>query len=307
MRALQRMGERLEQTARIAHSTPTKAGRERSRSALSLFGLLSAPLSWLLVVYVGSLALLVVSAFFSLDDFTGKATNDLTMRNVKEAFTEGEYVSLVARSVGVAAAATLLCLALALPAAFYISRIASRRTKRGLIVAMLLPLWTGYLVKAFALRAVFEPGSEFGQGGLLKSLVGWSPGFGYVAVILTLAYLWFPYMVLPIYAGLERLPDSLIDASSDLGASTARTFRSVIVPQLIPSIAAGSIFTFSLSLGDYITVKIVGGTAQMIGNIIERALLAPNQPLAAAFTLWPIAIMVVYLTVMGRLGALRNL
>lgn len=268
---------------------------------------MSAPLTWLLFVYVGSLSILVVSAFFSLDEFTGKPTTNLTTDNVVEAFTQGEYVSLVIRSIGVAACATMLCLALALPTAFYISRLASKRTKRGLVVAMLLPLWTGYLVKAFALRAVFEPGSEYGEGGLLKGLIGWSPGFGYFAVILTLAYLWFPYMLLPIHAGFERLPDSLIDASSDLGAGSFRTFVSVIAPQLVPSIAAGSIFTFSLSLGDYITVKIVGGTAQMIGNIIERALLAPNQPLAAAFTLWPIGIMVVYLAVMGRLGAFRNL
>ena len=301
------MGERLEQTARLAQPRTTRAGREKSRSALALAAVLSAPLTWLLVVYVGSLSILVVSAFFSLDEFTGKPTTNLTTDNVVEAFTQGEYVSLVLRSIAVAACATILCLALAMPTAFYISRLASKRTKRGLVVALLLPLWTGYLVKAFALRAVFEPGSEYGEGGLLKGLIGWSPGFGYVAVVLTLAYLWFPYMLLPIHAGFERLPDSLIDASSDLGAGSLRTFISVITPQLIPSIAAGSIFTFSLSLGDYITVKIVGGTAQMIGNIIERALLAPNQPLAAAFTLWPIGIMVVYLAVMGRLGAFRNL
>ncbi len=301
------MGERLEQVARLANSTPRGADRERSRSAFALAGLLTPPLAWLLAVYVGSLTLLVVSAFFGLDEFTGKATTQLTTDNLVEAFTQWEYISLVARSIAVAATSTVVCLALALPSAFYISRLASRRTKRALIVAMILPLWTGYLVKAFALRAVFEPGSEFGEGGLLKGLIGWSPGFGYVAVVLTLAYLWFPYMLLPIHAGLERLPNSLIDASSDLGAGSLRTFTSVVMPQLVPSIAAGSIFTFSLSLGDYITVKIVGGTAQMIGNIIERALLAPNQPLAAAFTLWPIGIMVAYLVVMGRLGAFRNL
>ena len=301
------MGERLEQAPRITQRRDASAGRQRLRSALALSGVISAPLAWLLVVYVGSLSLLVASAFFSLDDFTGKPTTQLTTDNVVEAFTQGEYVSLVLRSIGVALCATVLCLVISVPVAFYISRIAPRRAKRALVVAMILPLWTGYLVKAFALRAVFEPGSEFGEGGLLKGLIGWSPGFGYLAVILTLAYLWFPYMLLPIHAGFERLPDSLLDASSDLGAGSIRTFVSVVAPQLVPSIAAGSIFTFSLSLGDYITVKIVGGTAQMIGNIIERALLAPNQPLAAAFTLWPIFIMVGYLVVMGRLGAFRNL
>jgi len=153
-------------------------------------------------------------------------------------------------------------------------------------------------VKAYALRAIFEPGGANG-GGFLNSVFGGSPGFGYTATIVTLAYLWFPYMLLPVYTGFERLPDSLLDASGDLGAGTLRTFRSVIFPLLIPSIAAGSIF--------YITVKVVGGTTQMIGNIIERTLLAPNQPLAAAFTLWPISIMVVYLVVMSRLGAFKNL
>jgi len=198
-------------------------------------------------------------------------------------------------------------LVIALPVALYISRLASKWAKRGMIVALLLPLWSGYLVKVYALRAVFAPGSDFGSGGFLNGTFGWSPGFGYVAVVLTLVYLWFPYMLLPMYAGLERLPNSLLDASSDLGAGSLRTFRSVIMPMLVPSIAAGSIFTFSLSLGDYITVRVVGGTAQMIGNIIERVLLAPNQPLAAAFTLWPVGIMLAYLALMARLGAFENL
>ena len=142
----------------------------------------------------------------------------------------------------VAAAVTVLCLAVALPVAFYVSRLASRWARRGLIVAMLLPLWSGYLVKAYAIRAVLEPGSDGAGGGLMRSVLGWSPGFGYVSVVLTLAYLWFPYMLMPVYAGLERIPDSMLDASSDLGAGAARTFRSVILPILVPSVAAGSIF-----------------------------------------------------------------
>jgi putative spermidine/putrescine transport system permease protein len=277
------------------------------RPRIGLAGLLSGPVLWLLIVYLGSLVLLVVSAFFELDEFTGKATTELTMGNIEEIVTENAYRMLVMRSVGIASAVTLICFGLSLPVGFYISKLAKSWTKRGLVVAILLPLWAGYLVKAFALRAVFEPGSEFGVGGFLKNTIGWSPGFGYLSVIVTLAYLWFPYMFLPIYAGFERLPESLLDASSDLGAGSIRTFFSVMMPMLVPSIAAGSIFTFSLSLGDYITVKIVGGKSQMIGNIIERTLLAPNQPLAAAFTLWPISIMVVYLIVMARLGAFENL
>jgi len=273
---------------------------------LALGTVVSGPLLWLVVVYLGSLALLVASAFFRLDDFTGKSTSEWTIGNLDEAFTTGAYRTLVIRSILIAAAATIICVVVALPVAFYISRLARSWSKRGLIVALTIPLWAGYLVKAYALRAIFEPGGDNG-GGFLNSVFGGSPGFGYTATVVTLAYMWFPYMLLPIYTGFERLPDSLLDASSDLGAGALRTFRSVIFPLLIPSIAAGSIFTFSLSLGDYITVKVVGGTTQMIGNIIERTLLAPNQPLAAAFTLWPIGIMIVYLVVMARLGAFKNL
>jgi putative spermidine/putrescine transport system permease protein len=279
----------------------------RARPRVALLTTITPPLVWLVVVYIGSLALLVFSAFFKLDEFTGKSNGEFTVDNLTAVVTKGVYRVLMVRSVLVAAAVTLLCLLISLPVAFYISRLASKWAKRAMIVALLLPLWSGYLVKVYALRAVFEPGSEFGRGGFLNGTFGWSPGFGYGAVILTLTYLWLPYMLLPIYTGLERLPNSLLDASSDLGAGSLRTFRSVIMPMLVPSIAAGSIFTFSLSLGDYITVKVVGGTAQMIGNIIERVLLAPNQPLAAAFTLWPVGIMLAYLALMSRLGAFESL
>ena len=278
-----------------------------ARPRAGLAAMITAPLAWLVVVYLGSLAMLVVSAFYQLDEFTGKSNGQFTFENITVVVTRGVYRSLMLRSVLVATAVTVLCLVIALPVALYISRLASKWAKRGMIVALLLPLWSGYLVKVYALRAVFAPGSDFGSGGFLNGTFGWSPGFGYVAVVLTLTYLWFPYMLLPIYAGLERLPISVLDASSDLGAGSLRTFRSVIMPMLVPSIAAGSIFTFSLSLGDYITVKVVGGTAQMIGNIIERVLLAPNQPLAAAFTLWPVGNMLAYLALMARLGAFENL
>ena len=279
----------------------------RARPRAGLLATITAPLAWLVVVYLGSLAMLVVSAFYQLDEFTGKSNGQFSFENITVVVTKGVYRSLMLRSVMVATAVTVLCLFIALPVALYVSRLASKWAKRGMIVALLLPLWSGYLVKVYALRAVFAPGSDFGSGGFLNGTFGWSPGFGYVAVVLTLTYLWFPYMLLPIYAGLERLPNSVLDASSDLGAGSLRTFRSVIMPMLVPSIAAGSIFTFSLSLGDYITVKVVGGTAQMIGNIIERVLLAPNQPLAAAFTLWPVGIMLAYLALMARLGAFENL
>jgi putative spermidine/putrescine transport system permease protein len=277
---------------------------------LSLFALLTPPLAWLLIVYVGSLVVLVATAFLTLDPFTQQVETTFTTENVDTAFTTATFVRTVARSVYVALAVTIICLVIALPLAFYIAKVAKPWARRGLIVAVLLPLWAGYLVKAYSWRAMLEPGSEFGvsgEGGFLKSVFGWTPGFGLTAVIITLAYMWLPYMVLPIYAGLDRLPPSLLDASGDLGGRPLRTFRSIVMPMLVPSIAAGSIFTFSLSLGDYITPKIVGARVQLIGNLIERTLLAPNQPLAAAFTLWPILIIVVYLVVMSRLHAFESL
>jgi putative spermidine/putrescine transport system permease protein len=272
---------------------------------------LGAPVFWMLVVYVGSLVLMIVSAFFRLDDFTQQPTSDLTTQNVSDAVTSSALWKVTRNSVGVAIAVTVVCLVIALPAAFYVAKLAKPWARRGLIVAMLMPLWAGYLVKAYAWKAMLRPsaaGGVSGGGGFLSATFGWTPGFGWAAVVLALSYLWLPYMILPIYAGLDRLPPSYLDASGDLGARPLRTFRSVILPLLVPSIAAGSIFTFSLSLGDFITPNIVTeGKVQMVGNIISRTLLAPNQPLAAAYTLWPLAIVIVYLTAMRRLGAFENL
>lgn len=319
------MGQRLERApglipvAEVAGGTTPRSPRSMRainrvfgrHRGLALASLLSPAVLWLVLVYIASLALLVVSAFFRLDGFTGKSTSDLTFDNVQTAFTTWDFVMVVGRSMRVAVLVTVLCLVIALPVAFYIAKVTKPWARRGLLVAMLMPLWAGYLVKGYAWKALLRPGAEFGvnkDGGFLSSVFGFTPGFGQVAVVFALTYLWLPYMVLPIYAGLERLPASLLDASSDLGAKPLRTFTGVIVPMLIPSIAAGSIFTFSLSLGDYITPKIVTeGKTTMVGNLIERYLLAPNQPLAAAFTLWPLVIIVVYLVAMRRAGAFENL
>lgn len=281
------------------------------RRGLALAGTLGPAAAWMTLVYLASLVLLVIAALFTIDDFTSKPTHETTLDNLRTAFTTGQYLTVVRRSVVVALAVTGLCLVIALPSAFYIAKVAKPWARRGLMVAVLLPLWAGYLVKGYAWKAVLRPAAEFGidqDGGFMSSVFGFTPGFGAVSVVLALTYLWLPYMVLPIYAGLERLPDSLLDASGDLGARPWRTFRSVVVPMLVPSIAAGSIFTFSLSLGDYITPKIVTeGKFTMIGNLIERTILAPNQPLAAAFTLWPLVIIVGYLFAMRALGAFENL
>ncbi len=280
---------------------------------LALSAVLGPPVVWMLFVYIGSLLLLVVASLFKLDQTTQKPTTTITGENVADAFTSSNFLGVVARSVGVAAAVTALSFLVALPAAFCIAKVMPKWSRRGLIVAVLMPLWAGYLVKAYAWKTLLAPeGNRFaadggGGGGFLQSTLGWAPGKGYVAVILSLTYLWLPYMVLPIYAGIERLPDSLLDAAGDLGARPLRTFRSVILPMLVPAVAAGSIFTFSLSLGDYIIPAVVTERkVQMLGNIIERTLLAPNQPLAAAYTLWPLAIIVTYLLFMRRMGAFDN-
>jgi putative spermidine/putrescine transport system permease protein len=280
------------------------------RRRLGLAATLAPPVLWMVVIYIASLVLLVVVSLFTLDPGSQKATTDLTTDNLRTAFTRWDFVQVALRSLGIAVGVTALCFAIALPVAFCIAKVLPRWMRRGMIVLMLMPLWAGYLVKAYAWKAMLRPASKFGvdtNGGFFEATFGWTPGFGYIAVILSLTYLWLPYMVLPIYTGLERLPESLLDAAGDLGARPFRTFRSIIMPLMIPSIAAGSIFTFSLSLGDYIIPAVVTERkVQLIGNLIERTLLAPNQPLAAAFTLWPLLIIVAYLFTMKRAGAFES-
>jgi putative spermidine/putrescine transport system permease protein len=201
---------------------------------------------------------------------------------------------------------TLLDVVLAVPMAFFMAKVAPRRVRVYLVVAVLTPLWASYLVKAYAWRGLLVP--EGLVSDVLRPLGLDTPGYGVPAVILTLAYLWLPYMILPIYAGLDRLPDSLLEASSDLGGGAWRTFRSVVLPLIFPAIVAGSIFTFALSLGDYITVKIVGGSTQMAANVIyDNIGVAGNLPFAAAAAFFPVVVIVVYLVAVRRTGALDNL
>ena len=288
----------------------------RRRRRLALASVLSPPVFWMLFVYLGSLVLLVVSAFFALDPDSQKPTTTFTTDNITDALTDSSAIRLFGQTVLIATIVTISCVLIALPTAFFIAKIAPRWVRRGLMVSILLPLWAGYMVKTYAWRAMVSPagGNQFaaagrGGGGFMESVLGWTPGFSKTAVIIALVYLWLPYMVLPIYAGLERLPSSLLDAAGDLGAKPMRTFRSVIVPLLLPSIAAGSIFTFSLSLGDYILPRLVvdGKERVMFGELINSTLGAPNQPLAAAYTVWPLVMILLYLFAMKRAGAFDNL
>jgi putative spermidine/putrescine transport system permease protein len=275
----------------------------RPRLRLSL--LLAGPVGWLVVAYLGSLAVLFVAAFWTLDPFTAEVVRDYGLQNFRT-IAEGEvYRDIVLRTVGIAAAVTLADAVLAFPIAFYMAKVASPRVRALLVVAVLMPLWSSYLVKVYAWRTILS------QDGILNwalepfGLSG--PGYGNVATWLVFTYLWLPFMVLPIYAGLQRIPNSLLDASGDLGAGAGHTFRRVILPMVFPAMVAGSIFTFSLTLGDYITPQLVSST-QFIGNVVYVNVgIANNLPLAAAFATVPVAVMVVYLLVARRLGAFDNL
>jgi putative spermidine/putrescine transport system permease protein len=273
---------------------------------LRVTGLLSVPMFWLVIAYLGALLALFLTAFWTVDTFTGDVVRQWNLDNFRTLLTEPIYRTVALRSVGVAALVTVLDALVALPMAFFMAKIASPRAQKWLVVAILTPLWASYLVKGYAWRVMLSADGVVDWALAPLGLHG--PGFGLPATVLTLAYLWLPYMILPIYAGLERIPDSMLEASSDLGAGAGRTFRKVVLPLLFPAIVAGSIFTFSLSLGDYITVKIVGGTSQLFANVIyDNLLTANNLPFAAAAGLFPVAVMVVYLAAVRRTGALDNL
>jgi len=243
--------------------------------------LLSLPIAWLGVLYIGSLVALFITSIWKIDTFTSKVVREFTLSNFIDILTDKAYFNVTMRTVGVAIAVTIICAVLAIPMAFFIARVAKPKSRPVLIALVITPLWASYLVKIYAWRTMMAPDSGF-LNWLISPLGLSSPGFGMLAVIIGLSYLWLPYMVLPIYAGMEKLPDSIIDASADLGAKPGRTFLKVILPITWPAIIAGSLFTFSLSLGDYITVQILGGTFQMLGNVVYQNF-ALNLPFAAVY------------------------
>jgi putative spermidine/putrescine transport system permease protein len=291
-------------------SVPSSPGRRLAaalyrRPRVQLLALLSAPLGWLLIAYVGSLVILFISAFWRLDPFTGDIVTEPTLQNFEELLTTPIYRTVALRTIGFAALVTLTDIVLAFPVAYYMARVATPRGRAFLVVSILLPLWSGYLVKVYAWRLIL---SEDGVLNWVLAPFGLKgPGYGEVAVWLVMSYLWLPYMVIPIFAGLERIPSSILEASGDLGAHAPTTFRRVILPMVIPAVVAGSIFTFSLTLGDYITPTLVSST-QFIGNVIYSNVgVAGNQPLAAAYAFVPVIVMTIYLLVARRLGAFEAL
>jgi putative spermidine/putrescine transport system permease protein len=261
---------------------------------------------WLGVAYLGALAALLVTSLWTQNDFTGDIERSWNLDNFRDLFTIGVYRTITLRTIGIALLVTVVDAVLAFPIALFMAKVASPRWQRLLVIAVLMPLWASYLVKAYAWRGMLS------SDGLLQSVLSpfglGTPGYGLPATTMTLAYLWLPYMILPIYAGLERLPNSLFEASADLGAGSWTTLRRVVLPMVFPAFVAGSIFTFSLTMGDYIAVKIVGGTSQLLGNVVyDNQGAANNLPFAAAVATVPIVVMLAYLAAVRRTGALEQL
>jgi putative spermidine/putrescine transport system permease protein len=268
---------------------------------------LAPPLTWFVVVYLGSLAFLLATAFWYLDVFTAEVVRGFSLTNFQTLLESDVYRTITIRTVGISAAVALTDIVLSFPLAYYAARLATPRVRNALLIAVVLPLWANYLVRVFAWKLILTPSGFLnwlveltGLGSLQLGRSNWS-------VWLTFVYLWLPFTLLPIYAAFERMPSSFLEASADLGARGWRTFRSVVFPLILPGIVAGSIFAFSLTLGDYITPELVGNT-QFIGNVIfDNVGVAGNIPLAAAYALVPIGIMAVYLYLAKRAGAFEAL
>ncbi len=290
------------------------------RPGITLVLLLLPPVLWLGVVYLGSLLTLLVQSFFHLDDFTGQVVRQFTLATYGELFTRSN-LDIIGRTVGMAAAVTLAAVALAFPLAYYTTRFASPRVKAIYYLAVTLPLWSSYLVRVYAWKLILakegilswlfvQSGLSWLLDGLLKlpGIGGPSLSISPIGIFLVFLYVWLPYMVLPIQAALERVPDSLLDASGDLGARPRQTFWYVTLPLAVPGVVAGSIFTFSLTLGDFIVPSVLGNSSYFIGQaVLSHQGTSGNIPLAAALTTVPIVIMGVYLIVARRLGAFEAL
>jgi putative spermidine/putrescine transport system permease protein len=269
------------------------------RSRLQVGTLLAGPVGWLVIGYLGSLAVLLLTAFWSLGELSGEIEQTFTLDSFDQILTEPVYREIAGRTILIAALVTVTDAILAFPIAFYMAKLASPRMRGVLLVSVLLPLWSGYLVKVYTWRTIMS------EGGVLSWVGVGAPTDDLVRVWLVMSYLWLPFMIIPIYAGLERISDSLLSASEDLGAHPAKTFRSVILPLVFPAVVAGSIFTFSLTLGDFISPLLVSKT-QFIGNVVYSNF-SNDLPLAAAFATVPIVVMVVYLLMARRLGAFEHL
>jgi putative spermidine/putrescine transport system permease protein len=271
--------------------------------------LLSGPAAWFVLIYLAALFLLFLSALWSVDSFSGKIVHSWTLGNFETLVNVPAYRTIALRTIGIAAAVTVTDALLAVPFAMFAARIASRRLQAVLFVAVLIPLWSSYLVRVFAWRLILA------HDGILNWFVeqlGFGPlniGYSNWAMWIVFSYIWLPFMILPVWAAIERVPDSYIEAAADLGARGWRTFREIMLPLIFPGIVAGSIFTFSLTLGDFITPTLVGGASSaFIGNVVYQEVgISNNVPFAAAFATVPLVVMGLYLLTARRLGAFEAL
>jgi putative spermidine/putrescine transport system permease protein len=301
----------------MAVSGPTAPIRARTKLSaflyrrrwLKLVLLLLPPLAWMTVVYLAALGVLLATAFWQQNVLTAQIDRVFTWNNLIQVKDTTAIHTVAYHTVAMAVVVTLTDILLAFPLAYYMVRIASPRLRALMFVAVLMPLWSSYLIKAYTWRLMT------GDAGTINWLLGkaglgpFNIAFSYTAMWLAFSYIWLPYMVLPIYAALDRIPGSLLEASGDLGARAGRTFRRIVLPLALPGVAAGSIFTFSLTLGDYILPDLVGGSHyDFLGNLIFRYQgVANNLPLAAAIALVPVGVIIVYLLLMKRLGAFEAL
>ncbi len=286
------------------------------RPKLLLAVFLLPPLLWLGIVYLGSMFALLAQSFFSIDDFNGQVVYQPTMANYVRLFSEVNLL-IIGRTLAMAAIVTVISAIIAFPIAYYMARYAGGKTKALFYVAVMLPLWSNYLVRVYSWRLILAKEgvihwafNSVGLGGVLDGILalpvvqGSSLSTSHIGTCVTFVYIWLPYMVLPLQAALERVPRSFIEASSDLGAKPGQTFRKVILPLAIPGVAAGSIFTFSLTLGDYIIPQLIGSSRPFIGQAVYQFQgTAGDVPMAAAFAMAPIVIMAVYLSLAKRFGA----
>src|SRR5258706_14652767 len=300
--------------ASVAVGRPRGAAR---RVSIALFRrpwlrgglLLSGPLGWMLLVYIAALVVLFLSAFWTVDPFTGQIVHKWGLTNFKTIVESGTYRDIALRTIGIAAAVPIMDALIAFPFAFFAARLASRRMQTLLFVLVLLPLWSSYLVRVYAWRLILSKDGALNWTTDKLHLGTLDIGYSNWAMWIVFSYIWLPFMITPVWAAIERVPDSLLEASGDLGAKRWTTFRRVLLPLAWPGIVAGSIFTFSLTLGDYITPSLVGGaSSDFIGNVVYRNVgVANNVPFAAAFATIPVLVMGVYLVLARRAGATEAL
>jgi putative spermidine/putrescine transport system permease protein len=269
--------------------------------------LLGAPAAWFVLIYLLALVVLFISAFWRVDEFTGHLVHAWNLDNFKQIVESATYRAIALRTIGIAAAVTVTDALLALPFAYYAARLARPRVKSALFVIVLIPLWTSYLVRVYAWRLILAKDGivnwaldQLGIGSVNVAYSNW-------AMWIVFSYIWLPFMVMPIWVAFERVPESFLEASADLGARGAMTLRRVVMPLVLPGVLAGTIFTFSLTMGDFITPTLVGGAgSDFIGNVVYRSVGISNDvPFAAAYATIPVLVMVVYLALVSRLGALE--